>query len=55
MKIITQFIYPPIPVRDFDWQAVTDNYEAGDPIGHGRTEWSAIRDLEAQLEESTSE
>jgi hypothetical protein len=50
MKIITQFIYPPIPPRDFDWSAVTDNYEAGDPIGYGRTEWAAIRDLKEQLE-----
>ena len=50
MKIITEFVYPPIPLRDFDWSAVTDNYEPGCPIGYGRTEEAAIADLMAEIE-----
>lgn len=44
-KIITRFVCPPIPVRNCDWQATRDSYEAGDPIGHGPTEQAAIEDL----------
>jgi hypothetical protein len=43
--IRTTFIYPPIPIRTCDWQAVRDDYEPGDPIGHGATEAEAIEDL----------
>lgn len=50
MKIITNFVYPPIPLRYFDWSAVTDNYEGGDPIGYGSTEQEAINDLITQVE-----
>lgn len=50
MKIITHFEYPPIPVRHFDWSAVTDNYEGGAPIGWGATEQEAIADLTNQIE-----
>jgi hypothetical protein len=44
-NIITQFIHPPIPDRSFDWSAVYEGYEGGDPIGYGRTEWEAMQDL----------
>ena len=50
MKIITNFEHPPIPIRKFDWSAVTDNYEGGDPIGRGETEQEAIADLREQIE-----
>ena len=50
MKIITNFEYPPIPIRSFDWSAVTDNYEGGDYIGWGVTEQEAIADLINQIE-----
>lgn len=40
----------PIPTRDFDWSATSDDYEPGDPIGHGATEAAAIADLEAEIE-----
>ena len=53
MKIITEYVYPPIPIRDFDWSAVTDSYEPGDAHGTGRTEQAAIADLLEQLEERT--
>jgi hypothetical protein len=49
--IKTEFVYPPIPPRDFDWSAVTDNYEPGHAIGRGRTEGAAIEDLLSQLED----
>lgn len=51
-RIITEHVYPPIPDRRFDWSAVTDGYEGGDPIGYGRTEAEAIADLREQLEET---
>lgn len=55
MKIRTDFIYPPIPVRDFDWSAVDGNtYDGAEDagpqcIGYGRTEQEAIADLLEQL------
>lgn len=59
-KIVTSHIYPPIPIRQFDWCAVTDNYDADcdqdgffstHPVGYGATEAEAIADLRAQLDE----
>ena len=44
-KIITRHEYPPIPIRDYDWSAIRQDYEPGDPIGHGKTEQDAIKDL----------
>ncbi len=48
-KIITTFVYPPIPVRDCDWQAHYDGDEPNDDghmrVGRGRTEQDAINDL----------
>ena len=49
-KIITHFDPKPIPLRQFDWSAVTDDYDwAPDakpmPIGYGTTEAEAIADL----------
>ena len=48
MKIITQQINPPIPLTKFDWCAVFDNYEEGNPQGFGATEDEAIVDLMEQ-------
>lgn len=59
-RIHTSFDYPPIPVRNMDWSAVTDNYEAesdsegwwsSHPVGHGETEREAIDDLLEQMAE----
>ena len=54
-KIVTNFDYPPISCRNFDWSAVTDNYDGADdstdPIGRGATEQDAIADLIEQLED----
>ena len=49
-KILTRYAPPPIPTRDLDWDAVSEDYEPGDPIGYGPTEESAIADLKAQME-----
>jgi hypothetical protein len=54
-KIVTHFIYPPIPIRSFDWSAVEDGYDGAEdshcPIGYGATEAEAIADLQQQIEE----
>jgi hypothetical protein len=42
-KVVTSHIYPPIPVRDFDWAAHYDDPEG--PSGWGKTEQAAINDL----------
>jgi len=44
MKIITQKICPPIPIRCYDWIAWYDGREDG-VTGHGDTEIAAIYDL----------
>jgi len=43
-KIITSHIYPPIPLRQFDWCAWYDGREEG-LQGWGATEEQAIADL----------
>ena len=50
-KIETDFVYPPIPDRNYDWQATFSGYDEGDLIGRGPTEVSAIADLLQQAEE----
>ena len=50
-KIITSFDYPPIPIRDYDWSAIREDYDEGDLIGTGRTEQDAINDLVFQENE----
>jgi hypothetical protein len=44
-KIKTSHICPPIPCRDYDWEAVRQSYDEGDPIGYGKTKREAIMDL----------
>lgn len=46
----TTHICPPIPSRDFDWCAINDGYESGDPIGYGRTQQEAIDNLLEMIE-----
>ena len=54
LKIKTEFVYPPIPIRQFDWCAYDNNsYDRpGSIIGHGATEAEAIADFEQAWEES---
>lgn len=44
-KIITIQYCPPIPIREYDWSAIREDYEPGDLIGYGREEQDAIDDL----------
>lgn len=48
--VITKFVYPPIPIRCFDWSATLGDYEPGNIVGYGETEAEAIADLYDQLE-----
>lgn len=49
--IVTTFVFPPIPNRNFDWSAVYDNYDGApdsenrNQVGHGPTEAAAVADL----------
>lgn len=57
----TTFVYPPIPIRSFDWSAIDSNtfdadwdgerYVTTCPQGAGATEQEAIDDLFTQMEE----
>lgn len=60
VSIHTSHECPPIPIRDWDWSAVTDDYDAdcdqdgffsSHPVGSGPTEEAAIADLLEQLED----
>jgi len=56
-KIVSTHVHPPIPIRNFDWQAHFDGDEPNDDgqmmCGYGRTEALAIADLlEAEAEHS---
>lgn len=64
VSVYTLFDYPPIPIRDMDWLAVTDDYDADcdldgffstHPIGRGATEADALADLKSQLEDAAEE
>jgi hypothetical protein len=49
------FVYPPIPDRNFDWQATRKGYDEGELIGRGRTPAIALAHLleqEMDAEES---
>lgn len=52
MKIKTEYVYPPIPMRNFDWSAIDeDTYNGpGSPIGFGRTRAIAVEDLLEQIQ-----
>lgn len=57
MKITTTYDPPPIPLRQFDWQAIDADAYDGEKdskkrqIGYGATEQAAIADLMEQLED----
>lgn len=44
-RVLTEFIYPPIPIRSHDWCAWRDGHEEDGNYGWGRTEDEAIADL----------
>jgi hypothetical protein len=51
-KINTEHVYPPIPIRSFDWVATLEGYEGegGKYQAHGATEEEAKRNLIDQLD-----
>jgi hypothetical protein len=49
MTITTEYVYPPIPIRSFDWRCFDSDSEES-PIGWGATEALAIADFEDQLD-----
>lgn len=51
-KVETSYVFPPIPLRQFDWVAHSIGAEPGDIFGWGRTECEAIGDFWEQWEES---
>ena len=52
MNVKTFCVYPPIPIRDYDWVAWDDDKgEDSSPVGRGATEQEALNDFYAQLEE----
>ena len=53
-RIVTNYEYPPIPDRRFDWSAIDENtYDGAEdsscPVGRGVTEQEAIDDLLDQI------
>lgn len=54
-KIVTNFVYPPIPIRDFDWCARIDGREEEGPYGWGRTKELAVQDLMRKIDENETE
>jgi len=56
MKVKTEYVFPPIPSRNFDWSAIDeDTYDGAPdshcPLGSGDTEQDAIDDLLQQMKE----
>lgn len=49
-RIVTSYVFPPIPDRRFDWSAHFENYEEG-PYGFGPTEAEAKHDLTDNYDE----
>lgn len=52
-RIITHNVFPPIPIRSFDWCAYLDGDDDNEsaPRGWGVTETDAILDLRDQLQD----
>lgn len=44
-RIVTEFIYPPIPDRSMDWRASFEDGDEYGPFGYGPTEEAARQDL----------
>jgi hypothetical protein len=51
-RINVEHVYPPIPLRGFDWRASLDGYEPGDLLGYGPTRDAAVLDLIEQAWEA---
>ncbi len=53
--IVTEFVCPPVPTRQWDWVACVQGDEAHGPTGRGPTETEALRDLCEQLAQRVAE
>lgn len=56
-RILTDHWAKPIPLNNFDWSAVFEDYDGApdagfNPVGYGATEAEAIADLKAQADEA---
>jgi hypothetical protein len=49
-EIITRHVYPPIPLRSFDWLAFRRGNEETGPFGWAKTEAEAIAELKENEE-----
>jgi hypothetical protein len=49
VPIKTSFLFPPIPIRSFDWSACLDGREENGPYGFGVSREIAVADLLQQL------
>lgn len=47
--LVIDYVFPPIPVRSFDWAVWIDGREESGPYGRGPTREAAINDLFEQL------
>ncbi len=54
-NIKTNFIYPPIPIRDMDWSAWYDGEEESGRVGFGKTESEAVAQLKKMYPEDDSD
>jgi hypothetical protein len=54
-RIVTDYIYPPIPDRQFDWLAYREGDEERGPRGYGPTEAAAIADLKDSIDDEDDE
>lgn len=56
MTLKTEFVYPPIPIRSFDWSAYDDDdcmcSECHPTIGYGETKQAAVADYLDQIAEA---
>ena len=54
-KIVTKHVFPPIPIRSFDWCAYYEGEEESGDYGWGATEAAAIADFEVWFQEEHDE
>ena len=51
LRIRTEFVHPPIPLRQYDWAAWIDGEEERHIVGRGMTESEAVSELLTTLDE----
>ena len=51
LNVRVDCVFPPIPLRQFDYSACRDGHEEEGPYGHGETQQAAIDELIEKLNE----